>query len=59
MTKDELEKRLQKELNLPFYRAKVADKDYSELEFQEMKAKLAKDYQDYVDDYIDFAENDV
>ncbi|WP_054639651.1 hypothetical protein [Lactococcus fujiensis] len=59
MTKDEFEIRLRKELNLPFYNAKIADRDYSEIEFQDYKAKLQKEYLDYVDDYIDYAENDV
>lgn len=59
MNHSELEERLQKELNMPFYRAKIAERDYSECEFQEMKAQLLKDYLDYVDSYIDNAENDV
>ncbi|MFC4653113.1 hypothetical protein ACFO26_09375 [Lactococcus nasutitermitis] len=59
MTRVELEARLQKELNLPFYRAKIAERDYSEMEFQKMKAELSKEYMDYIDTYIDYAENDV
>jgi len=59
MTRQELEDRLRSELNLPFYTAKIAERDYSEAEYQEMKAQLSKDYQDYVDNYIDYAENDV
>ncbi|MCH1724045.1 hypothetical protein [Lactococcus formosensis] len=59
MNRKELEERLQKELNLPFYRAKIADRNYTEAEYQDMKAQLNKDYLDYVDTYIDYAENDV
>ncbi|GBG97526.1 hypothetical protein [Lactococcus termiticola] len=59
MTRQELEERLRSELNLPFYSAKIAERDYSEAEYQEMKAQLSRDYQDYVDNYIDYAENDV
>lgn len=59
MTKDELQERLRKELNLPFYNAKIANRDYTEAEFQEMKVQLQKEYLDYVDDYINYAENDV
>jgi hypothetical protein len=58
MTRTELEARLQKECNLPFYKAKVVERDYSEWEFQEMKVHLIKDYQDYVDNYLDYAYND-
>ncbi|MEY8538569.1 hypothetical protein AALM99_08955 [Lactococcus muris] len=59
MNRKELEERLQKELNLPFYRAKIAECDYTEAEYQDIKAQLSKDYLDYVDTYIDYAENDV
>ena len=59
MNRKELEERLQKELNLPFYRAKIAEHDYTEAEYQDIKTQLNKDYLDYVDTYIDYAENDV
>ena len=59
MTRDELEARLRSELGLPFYNAKVANRDYSEDEYQAMKAELEAQYLKYVDDYIDNAENDV
>ena len=59
MNSKELEERLQKELNLPFYRAKIAERNYTEDEYQDMKTQLNKDYLDYVDTYIDYAENDV
>lgn len=59
MNRKELEERLQKELNLPFYRAKIPERDYTEAEYQDIKAQLNKDYLDYVDTYIDYAENDV
>lgn len=59
MNRKELEERLQKELNLPFYCAKIAERDYTEAEYQDIKAQLNKDYLDYVDTYIDYAENDV
>ena len=59
MNRKELEERLQKELNLSFYRAKIAERDYTEAEYQDLKPQLNKDYLDYVDTYIDYAENDV
>lgn len=59
MNRKELEERLQKELNLSFYRAKIAERDYTETEYQDIKTQLNKDYLDYVDTYIDYAENDV
>ena len=59
MTKDEVEMRLRKELNLPFYNAKITQREYTELEFQALKTQLQKEYLDYVDEYIDYAENDV
>ena len=59
MNRKELEERLQKELNLPFYLAKIAERDYTEAEYQDIKTQLNKDYLDYVDTYIDYAENDV
>lgn len=59
MTKEEFEARLQNELNLPFYRYKGAQKEYSEAEFQKFKADLLNEYLNYVDSYIDSAENDV
>lgn len=59
MTRDELEERLRKELSMPFYNAKIANKDYTELEYQEIKAQLHKEFLEYVDEYVDYAENDV
>ena len=44
MNRKELEERLQKELNLPFYRAKIAERDYTEAEYQDIKTQLNKDY---------------
>ena len=37
MNRQELEARLRQELAIPFYNAKVAEREYSEAEFQEMK----------------------
>ena len=59
MNRDEVQERLRKELNLPFYTHKGKIDGYDELEYQKIKADLAKEYLDYVDDYIDYAENDV
>jgi hypothetical protein len=59
MTRDEFETRLRNELNLPFYNFKGVNREYSEAEFQQFKADLLNDYLNYVDTYIDSAENDV
>lgn len=59
MTKEELENRIRKELNLPFYNAKLAEKDYSESEYQQIKADLSKAYIEYIDQYVNYSENDV
>ncbi|AYG01348.1 MULTISPECIES: hypothetical protein [Lactococcus] len=53
MNRQELEQRLRKELSIPFYNAKVAERDYSEAEFQEMKKQLKADIEQYATDYVD------
>lgn len=53
MNKQELEQRLRTELAIPFYNAKVPDRDYSESEFQEMKKQLKADIEQYATDYVD------
>ena len=52
MNKKELEQRLRQELALPYYNAKIAERDYSESEFQEMKAQLQADIEQYARDYV-------
>ena len=50
MNRQELEARLRQELAIPFYNAKVAEREYSEAEFQEMKAELKADIEQYAHD---------
>lgn len=52
MNRKELEQRLRQELALPYYNAKIAERDYSESEFQEMKAQLQADIEQYARDYV-------
>ncbi|MGO2290198.1 MAG: hypothetical protein ACTH41_07715 [Lactococcus cremoris] len=52
MNRQELEARLRQELAIPFYSAKVAEREYSEAEFQEMKAELKADIEQYAHDYV-------
>lgn len=52
MNRQELEARLRQELAIPFYNAKVAEREYNEAEFQEMKAELKADIEQYAHDYV-------
>jgi hypothetical protein len=52
MNRQELEARLRQELAIPFYNAKVAEREYCEAEFQEMKAELKADIEQYAHDYV-------
>ncbi|BBC75049.1 hypothetical protein [Lactococcus cremoris] len=52
MNRQELEARLRQELAIRFYNAKVAEREYSEAEFQEMKAELKADIEQYAHDYV-------
>lgn len=52
MNRQELEARLRQELAITFYNAKVAEREYSEAEFQEMKAELKADIEQYAHDYV-------
>ena len=52
MNRQELEARLRQELAIPFYNAKVAEREYSEAEFQEMKAEFKADIEQYAHDYV-------
>lgn len=52
MNRKELEQRLRQELALPYYNAKITERDYSESEFQEMKAQLQADIEQYARDYV-------
>lgn len=48
MNKDEVLDRLREELEIPFFNGKIADKEYSEEDYQELK----KDFIKYFDDYV-------
>ena len=52
MNRQELEQRLRKDLAIPFYNAKIAERDYSEAEFEEFKAQLKADIEQYANEYI-------
>lgn len=49
MTKEELVKRLRDELKIPKFNAYFEDKDYSEEDYQKLKADLINYYRDYVE----------
>lgn len=49
MTKEELVKRLRDELKIPKFNAYFEDKDYSEEDYQKLKADLLNYYRDYVE----------
>lgn len=53
MNQDEVIARLKEELNLPFFNGKVEAKEYSEEDYQKVKADLIK----YFDDYVRNVEN--
>lgn len=48
MTSEEVLDRLREELNLPFLNIKVANKDYTEEDYQAFKENLVNYYDDYV-----------
>lgn len=45
--------RLKEELQIPFFNGKIEDKEYTEEEYQKIKADLIK----YFDDYVRNVEN--
>lgn len=57
MNRDQLEKRIQAELALPFWRAKMAQNTFTELEYQTLKTQLQADISKYAADYIDPTDN--
>ena len=57
ISRSELETRLQKELAQPFYQAKMLQQYFTETEYQEIKSQLTKDWEKYIEDYIDPQEN--
>jgi DNA-directed RNA polymerase specialized sigma subunit len=60
MNKEELIERLRKETGLAFYNPRIANRDdYTELEFQQMKADLQQEMLDYSEKYVDYEDNDV
>lgn len=48
MTKDEVISRIRKEMNMPGFKANIAEKDYSEEEYIKLKEDLINYYNDYV-----------
>lgn len=53
MNQDQVLERLKTELNLPFFQGKLAEKEYTEEEYQQVKADLIN----YFDDYVRNVEN--
>lgn len=53
MNQEEVLQRIKEEMNLPLLNIKVEKKDYSEEEYQQLKADLIK----YFDDYVRNVEN--
>lgn len=53
MNQEEVLQRIKEEMNLPLLNIKVEEKDYSEEEYQQLKADLIK----YFDDYVRNVEN--
>lgn len=45
--------RLREDLGIPYFNGKIEDKEYTEEEYQELKAQLIK----YFDDYVRNVEN--
>lgn len=45
--------RLREDLGIPFFNGKIEEKEYTEEEYQELKAQLIK----YFDDYVRNVEN--
>jgi hypothetical protein len=53
MNQEEVLERLKEELEMPFFQAKLEDKEYSEEDYQQVKADLVR----YFDDYVRNVEN--
>ncbi len=53
MNQEQVLDRLREELAMPFFEAKLEDKEYSEEDYQQVKADLVK----YFDDYVRNVEN--
>lgn len=53
MNQREVLDRLREELNIPFFNGKIDERDYSEEEYQKIKADLIQ----YFDDYVRNVEN--
>ncbi len=53
MNQEQVLDRLREELTTPFFEAKLEDKEYSEEDYQQVKADLVK----YFDDYVRNVEN--
>ncbi|WP_164709422.1 hypothetical protein [Enterococcus mediterraneensis] len=48
MNQEEVLTRLKEELEMPLFNGKIEDKEYSEEEYQQLKADLVRYYDDYV-----------
>ncbi|EPH62899.1 hypothetical protein ABG980_09410 [Enterococcus casseliflavus] len=53
MNQEQVLDRLREELAMPFFEAKLEDKEYSEEDYQQVKVDLVK----YFDDYVRNVEN--
>jgi len=53
MNREDVLDRLREELEMPFFETKLADKVYTEADYQQVKADLIK----YFDDYVRNVEN--
>lgn len=53
MNQEEVLERLKEELELPFFQAKLEEKNYSEEDYQQVKADLIR----YFDEYVRNVEN--
>jgi hypothetical protein len=49
LTADEVVDRLREELNMPYFKGHVEERDYSEEDYSQVKADLLKYFEDYVD----------
>ena len=57
ISRSELEIRIQNELHQPFYRAKMEQARFTEVEYQTIKNQLKSDYEKYIEDYVDSQAN--
>lgn len=53
MNQQEVLDRLREELQIPFFKGKIEDKEYTEADYQQLKKNL----EDYFDNYVRNVEN--